>query len=107
MLTVPTDQFTTVPDPPAAPEAPAAGAAAAPPQAPLIDQLFRRMCELNASDLHLCSGTPPLVRKDGEMQRLVEGAGPLTTDMLRRLLSEIMPETNRQEFESRHDTDFA
>jgi twitching motility protein PilT len=73
----------------------------------MIDQLFRRMCELKASDLHLSSGTPPLVRKDGEMQRLAESAGPLTIEMVRRLLWEIMPEANREEFEARHDTDFA
>jgi twitching motility protein PilT len=108
MLTAPTDQFTTAPDPLSPSSAPAGAAANAPQAAaPMIDQLFRRMCELKASDLHLSSGTPPLVRRDGEMQALVEGAGPLTTEMLRRLLSEIMPEANRQEFESRHDTDFA
>jgi len=109
MLTAPPDQFTIVPDPLTPAETPVVGVDAGGPQppAPLIDQLFRRMCELKASDLHLCAGTPPLVRRDGEMQRLAEGAGALTTEMLRRLLSEIMPETNRQEFESRHDTDFA
>src|SRR5438874_162929 len=109
MLTAPPDQFTTVPDPLTPTTAPAAGVdkGGAQPPAPMIDQLFRRMCELKASDLHLSAGTPPLVRKDGEMQTLVEAAGPLTTDILRRLLSEIMPEANRQEFESRHDTDFA
>jgi twitching motility protein PilT len=80
---------------------------APPSRAPLIDQLFRRMCELGGSDLHLTSGTPPLVRRDGEMQRLAEGAGPLATEMLQRLLFEIMPSVNRAEFETRHDTDFA
>jgi twitching motility protein PilT len=109
MLTAPPDQFTTDPDPLSSANALATAVDNGGPQpsAPMIDQLFRRMCDLKASDLHLCAGTPPLVRKDGEMQPLAEGAGPLTTEMLRRLLSEIMPETNKQEFESRHDTDFA
>jgi twitching motility protein PilT len=109
MLTAPPDQFTTDPTPlsPANPPATAVDDGGPQPAAPMIDQLFRRMCDLKASDLHLCSGTPPLVRKDGEMQPLAEGASPLTTEMLRRLLSEIMPEANKQEFESRHDTDFA
>src|SRR4051794_31388929 len=109
MLTAPPDQFTNVPDPLTPANTPAAGVANGGPQpaAPMIDQLFRRMCDLKASDLHLCSGAPPLVRKDGEMQTLVDGAPPLTSDMVRRLLAEIMPEANRQEFESRHDTDFA
>ena len=42
-----------------------------------IDALFRAMCELKASDLHLSVGSPPAVRKDGRMQPLKEGAAPL------------------------------
>src|SRR5919109_317374 len=107
MLTAPPDQFTTVPDPLRPSNTPVAAGGNGAATAPMIDQLFRRMCELKASDLHLSSGTPPLVRKDGEMQPLADGAGPLTTEILKRLLSEIMPDANRQEFDSRHDTDFA
>ena len=75
--------------------------------APAIDAMFRRMCELGASDLHLSSAMPPLVRKDGEMRLLHESAPPLSADLLRRLLWEIAPPQNRAEFEQRHDTDFA
>jgi twitching motility protein PilT len=109
MLTAPPDQFTTAPDPLTPSNTSVVGVDNGGPQppAPMIDQLFRRMCELKASDLHLSSGTPPLVRKDGEMQRLAESAGPLTIEMVRRLLWEIMPEANREDFEARHDTDFA
>jgi twitching motility protein PilT len=75
--------------------------------APAIDAMFRRMCELGASDLHLSSTMPPMVRKDGEMRLLHEGAPPLSADLLARLLWEIAPPQNRAEFEQRHDTDFA
>jgi twitching motility protein PilT len=74
---------------------------------PAIDALFRRMCEVGASDLHLSSTMPPLVRKDGEMKRLDEAAGPLTSGALARLLAEITPSSNQAEFQARHDTDFA
>jgi twitching motility protein PilT len=74
---------------------------------PAIDMLFHRMCQVGASDLHLSSAMPPLVRKDGEMRRLDDGAGPLSSDALWRLLAEITPSKNRAEFEERHDTDFA
>src|SRR4029450_13278496 len=109
MLTAPPDRLTTDPDPLSSANALATAVdnGGPKPGAPMIDQLFRRMCDLKASDLHLCSGTPPLVRKDGERRPPPEEAGPLTTEILRRLLSEIMPEANKQEFESRHDTDFA
>jgi twitching motility protein PilT len=77
------------------------------PQRRLIDELFRRMCTLGASDLHLSATMAPLVRLDGEMRRLDEAAGPLTADMVMRLLADIMPPENKAEFEARHDTDFA
>ena len=75
--------------------------------APAIDGMFRRMCDLGASDLHLSSTMPPLIRKDGEMRLLHDSAPVLTPAMLTRLLFEIVPPHNRAEFEARHDTDFA
>jgi twitching motility protein PilT len=72
-----------------------------------IDALFRAMCELKASDLHLSVGSPPAVRKDGRMQVLTEGAPPLTPESLLSLLMPVLPQTNKREFHERHDTDFA
>jgi twitching motility protein PilT len=74
---------------------------------PEINVLFRAMCALGASDLHLSVGTPPLVRKDGRMQPLDATLAALTSESVVRLLDPIMPEPNRQEFQARHDTDFA
>ncbi len=88
---------------------PAGGSPASPqPQAGSpIDRLFFAMCQLGASDLHLCVGSPALVRKDGRIQRLDPNMPALTDDYLYRLLDPIMPAANRQEFAERHDTDFA
>jgi twitching motility protein PilT len=72
-----------------------------------IDALFRAMCELGASDLHLSVGSPPVVRKDGRMQSLTEDAPALTPDAILALLLPILPEQNKREFYDRHDTDFA
>jgi len=72
-----------------------------------IDDLFRKMCEVGASDLHLSVGMPPVVRKDGRMQVLDETIAPLTTESLTALLDPVMPEKNRREFRERHDSDFA
>ncbi len=74
---------------------------------PAIDRLFRLMVEAKASDLHLSSGMPPLVRKDGHMQPLQADAGAMSPTDVDALLEPIMPETNRAEFGRRHDTDFA
>jgi twitching motility protein PilT len=72
-----------------------------------IDTLFRAMCDAKASDLHLSSGMPPIVRKDGTMQPLDASGGALDNDAIAGLVHAIMPEKNRAEFRDCHDTDFA
>jgi twitching motility protein PilT len=74
---------------------------------PAIDALFHQMCESGASDLHLCVGMPPLIRKDGHMKPLDPNQPPLTNEMMTRLLDPITPLHNREEFTDDHDTDFA
>ena len=65
------------------------------------------MCDARASDLHLTSGMPALIRKDGVMQPLDPSAGALEPSAIEALLQPIMPEKNRAEFAERRDTDFA
>ena len=74
---------------------------------PPIDVLFRTMCLNGASDLHLSVSVPPMLRVDGRLQRVDDTAAPLTTESIERLVVDIMPEANREEFDRRHDTDFA
>ena len=81
--------------------------ATAPAGAPVIDAMFRLMSEMGASDLHLTSGMPPLVRKDGEIRPLHQDGQPLSAEALAGILMAITPAKNREEFEARHDTDFA
>jgi twitching motility protein PilT len=76
-------------------------------EAAAIDRLFHAQCGLGASDLHLCVGMPPLVRKDGHIMPLDAAIPPLTDDLIGALIEPIMPAHNRQEFQERHDTDFA
>ena len=87
-------------------------APATPPDADLcnsapIDVLFRAMVATGASDLHLSVSSPPMVRKDGRLQRLWEEGKVLTAEAILALLDPILPDTNRTEFRERHDTDFA
>ncbi|HEX6163612.1 MAG TPA: type IV pilus twitching motility protein PilT [Vicinamibacterales bacterium] len=90
---------------PAAPVAPGAPAVSA--GAPAIDRLFRLMVEAKSSDLHLSSGMPPLIRKDGKIQPLEADAKAVTPAEMIALLDPIMPQPNRDEFARRNDTDFA
>ncbi|HEY7508814.1 MAG TPA: type IV pilus twitching motility protein PilT [Vicinamibacteria bacterium] len=92
--------------PVAAPAPPALPARSAQDSAAEIDALFAAMVEMGASDLHLCVGSPPMVRHDGEMKPL-PGRPVLTPADTPRMLWPIAPERHRQEFERRHDTDFA
>jgi twitching motility protein PilT len=74
---------------------------------PAIDQLLRELVTQGASDLHVCVGMPPLMRKDGDIQPLVKEASALGAHEVTGLLQDIMPEANRAEYKERHDTDFA
>jgi twitching motility protein PilT len=74
---------------------------------PAIDRLFHKMVEAKASDLHLSTGMPPLIRKDGGMLPLDPSVSAMSPAEVEALLEPIMPEPNRAEFERRHDTDFA
>jgi twitching motility protein PilT len=71
-----------------------------------IEAMLRAMALRGASDLHLSSGVAPMLRLNGEMQRADESPA-LSSDALRSLLWPIVPKRNREEFERRHDTDFA
>ena len=71
-----------------------------------IDALFRQMFDMRASDLHISSGSVPLVRHDGEIKPL-PGRGAMSAADVERVLMTIAPERNREEFRRRNDTDFA
>ncbi len=74
---------------------------------PPIDLLFREMVQAGASDLHLSTSMPPLIRKDGEMLRLDSRYAPLSADDVIQLLDPILPGKTLREFEEGRDSDFA
>src|SRR6185436_10171340 len=69
-----------------------------------IDAFFNFMVEAGASDLHLASGSQPIVRIRGEMERLSQPA--LESDKLKKMLYEIAPEYKVKVFEETGDVDF-
>jgi twitching motility protein PilT len=93
--------------PPARPAAAPAITVAAPsdPRAAL-EALLDTMVGRHASDLHLASDSPPMLRIDGDMSA-VASYGPLGAERLKDLLWTIAPEKNREEWHARKDTDFA
>ncbi len=69
-----------------------------------IDAFFNLMFEQSASDLHLSSGNPPILRIRGELQRV--DFPPLENDALKAMLYEITPEYKIKIFEETGDVDF-
>ncbi|MBS1797554.1 MAG: type IV pilus twitching motility protein PilT [Acidobacteria bacterium] len=72
-----------------------------------MDALFHKMSEIGASDLHLSVSMPPMIRKDGKMQKLPCGETVMTPESIKELLTSIMPNKNQEEFARRNDSDFA
>ena len=70
-----------------------------------IDAFFQMLHELGGSDLHLSSGSQPIVRLSGEVQRVKYKS--LDHDEIKLLLYEITPEHKIKEFEETGDIDFA
>lgn len=71
-----------------------------------IDELFRYLRQVEASDLHLCSGERPFIRVHGRMRKLEEYETS-SHERLKELLWAIAPERNRREWDEVADTDFA
>lgn len=69
-----------------------------------IDAFFNLMMEEKASDLHLSSGNPPMLRINGELHRV--DYPPLESDSLRAMLYEITPEYKVKIYEETGDVDF-
>jgi twitching motility protein PilT len=70
-----------------------------------LDALLEWARRAGASDLHLRSGRPPIVRVDG---RLVAGKGAdLTEELIERMVDAMLPDHLRVAFKETHEADFA
>ncbi len=70
-----------------------------------LEALFRNLVESGASDLHLRTGEPPMLRNHGELAR--QSHPPLTADKLDAMLVSIMTSKELGEFREGGDTDWA
>ena len=69
-----------------------------------IDTFLRFIKEQGASDLHLATGSPPIVRLHGDLVRLDKPV--LGSDELKAMVYEIAPEAKIKVFEETGDVDF-
>lgn len=70
-----------------------------------IDAFFKVMAEQRASDMHLSVGMAPVLRLQGTLQKV--DYPPLTDEVLRPMLYEILTERQIERFEKKPDLDFA
>jgi twitching motility protein PilT len=72
---------------------------------PTMHDLLCEAAEKGASDLHLSSGEPPLLRVHGDLVRMEQPA--LTPENVTELVNSIMSEGQRAAFQAEHEVDFA
>lgn len=71
-----------------------------------IDSLFKRMLDLEASDLHMTSGRKPMLRVHGDMV-VIEECPVIAADQMNQILLEIAPEDAQKQWADCNDADFA
>lgn len=76
-----------------------------PPQINL-SELLHRLSELGGSDLHITTGTPPLVRVHGEIRPL-DGYRPLTSSETKQLAYSVLTDAQKHRFEENLELDFS
>ena len=72
-----------------------------------LDAAFDQLLELQASDLLLSCGSPPRIRKDGQLQLLDPAAPPLTPADTERMLRDLLNAVDWKALQKRRQVDFA
>jgi len=70
-----------------------------------IDELLHIVVDRNASDLHVCSNSPPVIREDGKLKRL--NYEEFTPQEIQRMMYDIISDENINKFETTLELDFS
>ena len=71
-----------------------------------LDDVLREMVRIGASDVHLTTGAPPMVRVSGSLHPL-DGFPNNDSDSLRRVLFSILTQRQREQFETELELDLS
>src|SRR2546421_566108 len=77
-----------------------------PPQQLSLSELLHKLSELGGSDLHITTGTAPLVRVHGEIRPL-DGYRPLTSSETKQLAYSVLTDAQKHRFEENLELDFS
>lgn len=69
-----------------------------------LDEILRLAIERRASDIHITTGLPPMIRLDGELTPLPYAV--VTANDARRLIYDCLSDEHIQQFEQTHELDF-
>ncbi|MBW2122726.1 MAG: type IV pili twitching motility protein PilT, partial [Deltaproteobacteria bacterium] len=70
-----------------------------------LKNLLEVLIEKKASDLHITTGSPPVIRIDGKLVRL--NTEPLTATDTKRLCYSVLTDAQRHRFEEDNELDFS
>jgi twitching motility protein PilT len=70
-----------------------------------VDEFLQLMMEKNASDLHICAYSEPILRVDGKLERL--SYEKFTPEQSKKILYEILTDAQIQRYETTYELDFA
>ncbi len=70
-----------------------------------VTELLTFSVQAKASDLHLSSGMPPMLRVDGDIRKV--DTPPIPSDQMRNLIYEVMNDQQRKNFEADLEVDFS
>src|ERR1041385_1193634 len=71
-----------------------------------LSELLHKLSDLAGSDLHITTGTPPLVRVHGEIRPL-DGYRPLTSSETKQLAYSVLTDAQKHRFEENVELDFS
>jgi twitching motility protein PilT len=77
-----------------------------PPQQLSLSELLHKLSDLGGSDLHVTTGTAPLVRVHGEIRPL-DGYRPLTSSETKQLAYSVLTDAQKHRFEENLELDFS
>src|SRR5436305_13687756 len=77
-----------------------------PPQQLSLSELLHKLSELGGSDLHITTGTAPLVRVHGEIRPL-DGYTPLTSSETKQQAYSALTDAQKHRFEENLELDFS
>jgi pilus retraction protein PilT len=77
-----------------------------PPQQLSLSELLHKLSDMAGSDLHVTTGTPPLVRVHGEIRPL-DGYRPLTSSETKQLAYSVLTDAQKHRFEENLELDFS